>query len=578
MALVNDTRSQAAQIPMSRILSPSPLPGPEPGQWDRTKSMAIPLSTSLQNDWHETHASAVSHSSVAQNSWPPQTKTNPGSYPSTRSPSRPLAKGSHQLGLINVKSDHVDELFRIFFDKYHPHLPFLDPLRSPDEYFSQSSLLFWSIISVAGRQWDQDIALLPLLASPVTRLAWDTIRTFPSSLASLQALLLLCTWPFPTVTRWLEPTHAWISMATSMAQQLGLPGPDRSSEYSRAKRRLTTSMEDERLRTWAACVIVTQNAATASGIMPSFSFGLTIHSSLEEPYIRQLPYDLRQFCMIARFSHRIGSRLSETFCPDGGNLAPVSATQHMPQLETELGVLQQSVDISNKYVLCQMLSVKLAYYVHYFYLPTWENGRKRGILECYAIAQEFISEASSIDRVLDLFRHISGSLFLSLFTATCVLWKVLHSGYHADVDFAAGRATFNSAIRALRACSIENNDNAARHAEILVHLWTVAELQQHRTAGGEPLVIHRSRHGASLTYDCLFYWRNNVGGKVTNGLHTSPTVPVDRAGHGNPPAADGSPGLLDTEPWITESQLSLGIDMVDDGLDLDASSMLFAQL
>lgn len=242
-----------------------------------------------------------------------------------------------------------------------------------------------------------------------------------------------------------------------------------------------------------------------------------------------------------------------------------------------------------------MLSVKLACYVHYFYLPTWENGRKRGILECYAIAQELISEASGSDKVSDLFRHITGSLFLSLFTATCVLWKVLHSSYHADVDFAAGRTSFNSAIRSLRACSVENNDNAARHAEILLHLWTVAELQQYRTAGGEPVVTHRSRHGASLTYDCLFHWRNNVGGQVTNGLYTSPTgwsssglrnyvvfstnssaVPVDRAGHNNPPAARGSPGLMETDLWMPESQLPLGVDMADSASwDLDASNMLF---
>lgn len=145
-----------------------------------------------------------------------------------------------------------------FFTNYHPFLPFLDATRSADAYYSLSPLLFWTIISVASRRWEQDEALFRFLVSPVSRLVWDTTQVLPNKLSSVQALLLLCTWPFPTTSLWQEPTPIWSAMACSMAQQLGLPSADRGAEFSRVKTGVDACHEDERLRTWAACAVVAQ--------------------------------------------------------------------------------------------------------------------------------------------------------------------------------------------------------------------------------------------------------------------------------------------------------------------------------
>lgn len=115
MALVNETRSQTAQVPMSRIFSPDqvapPLAGPGLGQWHRPKSTTIPLPAIMQDEVQQAQGSTMSHSSVAQTSWLPHAKPNLCSYPSTRSPSRPPAKSSQRLGPIQVKADQVDALF-----------------------------------------------------------------------------------------------------------------------------------------------------------------------------------------------------------------------------------------------------------------------------------------------------------------------------------------------------------------------------------------------------------------------------------------------------------------------------------
>lgn len=150
-----------------------------------------------------------------------------------------------------------------FFDNYHPFLPFLFTSLSPDECFNNSPLLFWTIVAVAARRFDEDITLLRFLSAPVTQLAWDTTSKLPSTLATVQALLILCTWPFAASSLWLEPTPIWTGIAVSIAQQLGLHRPDSSAEFMRVKQPTNTKLEDERLRTWMACCIVSQKYVNA---------------------------------------------------------------------------------------------------------------------------------------------------------------------------------------------------------------------------------------------------------------------------------------------------------------------------
>lgn len=96
----------------------------------------------------------------------------------------------------------------------------------PDEYYSKSSLLFWAIISIAARRYERDVSLLRKLSNCVTRLAWEVISTQGNRITTVQAMLLLCTWPLPTSSLLLENTSIWCDIAFSMATQLGLYQPD----------------------------------------------------------------------------------------------------------------------------------------------------------------------------------------------------------------------------------------------------------------------------------------------------------------------------------------------------------------
>ena len=144
-----------------------------------------------------------------------------------------------------------------FFTCYSLYLPFLDP-RPPDQYFNQSPLLFWAIISVASRRDEQDITLLRMLAQPVTKIAWDEVATRRNPVPTIQALLLLCTWPFPAMSLLSENSPTWGDVAMSMAIQRGLHCPARSGEFSRSRDPLPSALQLEMSRTWAACYITAQ--------------------------------------------------------------------------------------------------------------------------------------------------------------------------------------------------------------------------------------------------------------------------------------------------------------------------------
>lgn len=167
----------------------------------------------------------------------------------------PLGSGESH---IRLSHSEVTELFADYFQLYHPFLPFLDQVRSPDEYYSQDhKLLFWAIISVAARRNSNRPGLLRDLSRPLTDLIWDSIRNQPNHHV-VKALCLLCTWPIPAERTVTDPTFILCGAMMQVAMQIGLHQPTHPQDFSRTKVRLQQQDINDRLRTWAVCNIVAQ--------------------------------------------------------------------------------------------------------------------------------------------------------------------------------------------------------------------------------------------------------------------------------------------------------------------------------
>jgi transcriptional regulatory protein LEU3 len=164
----------------------------------------------------------------------------------------------HSLDQVRLSPSQVNELFAEFFDMYHPFLPFLDPLRSPDDVSAKDhKLLFWAIISVAARHYNRDAGLLKRLKEPLTDLIWTTIKG-QNNHHVVKALCLLCYWPLPQHRTVSDPTFVLCGIMMQVATQIGLHQPTHPQDFSRKKVRLQVEDIQDRLRTWAVCNIVAQ--------------------------------------------------------------------------------------------------------------------------------------------------------------------------------------------------------------------------------------------------------------------------------------------------------------------------------
>lgn len=145
-----------------------------------------------------------------------------------------------------------------FFSVYHPFLPLLTSSKSPDEYYEASPLLFWAIVAVAARRYIPDPTLLSSLSGPVTRLLWTTVADVPQSYLVVQALCLLCTWPFPISSTSNDPTFMFSGLMMQIALQIGLHRPSHAQDFTKFRVELREEELRDRVTTWAACNAVAQ--------------------------------------------------------------------------------------------------------------------------------------------------------------------------------------------------------------------------------------------------------------------------------------------------------------------------------
>lgn len=128
----------------------------------------------------------------------------------------------------------------------------------PNTYYAQSPFLFWSVIGVACRAYPRNPTLLMALARSVIEMAFLSAVSASPPWHTIQALLLLLTWPFPKGDH-PDVTFPMSGMLLHIAMQNGLHIPMSSHEFSRVK--IPVPSEADLLRRselWAHSVIVYQ--------------------------------------------------------------------------------------------------------------------------------------------------------------------------------------------------------------------------------------------------------------------------------------------------------------------------------
>lgn len=151
-----------------------------------------------------------------------------------------------------------------------------------------------------------------------------------------------------------------------------------------------------------------------------------------------------------------------------------------------------------------------SFYFHDLPDPEFRN---TGILKAYNTAFAFLRRLLEEDRKTNLLLYVPYEIIRTVYFAMAVISDVLRSRHFQDIDHDAGKRLFHAGLAATKKASVENNDMPGRLSLIMAQLWRKRNARPDE-ALDEPILRVKSRLGASLLYNWLWYWREMFAGQA----------------------------------------------------------------
>ncbi|OAP57387.1 hypothetical protein AYL99_08125 [Fonsecaea erecta] len=203
---------------------------------------------------------------------------------------------------LHLTATQANELFRIYFTRCHPYLPF-HMCRSVETVYDRCQLLFWVICAVASTDTAR-----PQLAEIVRDQVSSVLDPNNGSVEVVQALLILSLWPFPFKSQRSDPSFMYGALACQIALQIGLPRPAVTCPES-INANATNEDQEVRTTTWIGCFVVNQILASRLGVPATIFADYALLSSLDDPSVSP---QLSHLCSISHLTvesaHAIGAR------------------------------------------------------------------------------------------------------------------------------------------------------------------------------------------------------------------------------------------------------------------------------
>ncbi|ODV82894.1 hypothetical protein CANARDRAFT_30462 [[Candida] arabinofermentans NRRL YB-2248] len=445
------------------------------------------------------------------------------------------------LGEVTLTSDEIKVLFIEFVENYHSILPVVDVTKGIERIFRLCPVLFWTIMSIALRRHNSStiskekshniyLQLTPILKSalaeitisPITRYAPTEVEEpilNVSSVYSVQAFLLYTFWP--PLTSSLSADTSWntIGIAIFQAIRIGLHSPGHSSDGMK-----TTNVDllKEQIRTWIGCNIVSQTIATAFGFPGFVQLDTSLLISCKPENSLEIPNSLRQMVEIQLFEEQVAKTMNSNPLDP---LRLVDASEKLSLLHLlnrELDQLQIKLcsDFTNPIDDLRRLSLFSArlHTLTYNFLDTERIATfelSRGLVKAYNSALAVIThcrDAQSRDK--SFIRYLPGVYVLTIWQASCIIAKLVHSPYNKLIDIGAGKELYQCAISLTLKASVMKHDMAHRSSGIMRITWALFKTlyeQQNTSSSSMQNVTVRSRMCASVFFDCLWILREKSG-------------------------------------------------------------------
>lgn len=203
------------------------------------------------------------------------------------------------LGNVCLTNSQVEQRFRSYFTRCHPHMPFEMATTSADEVFNRSPLLFWVICAVTS-SWRIQFQLSP----PIKSMVADSIHAYPRLIETVHAILILCMWPFKISGMREDPSLMYSGIGTQMCLQLGHPS---LSQHTSSKS--TPDSNDraidacDKTSTLLACFIVNRINSGYLGLPATTLAHPKILRAFEDPAINPV------LSQLGRIYHLVGEAI-----------------------------------------------------------------------------------------------------------------------------------------------------------------------------------------------------------------------------------------------------------------------------
>ncbi|KAF2160323.1 hypothetical protein M409DRAFT_60025 [Zasmidium cellare ATCC 36951] len=440
---------------------------------------------------------------------------------------------SPPLGTTRLPMTLVNQAFKTFFKRYHSYVPILEDSITPDDCFTQSPLLFWTILTIAARRSEYEPALLSSITAGFKNLLWQTIGSPPHSRHDIKAMILLCFWSLPTSSMSTDISYFLASLAKTSAMHAGIHKPFEIQDFSRVKISLDLHEFKEALTTWTACFVAAENITAFLGHPPLFDADTTlelISKPISQGLVPQALYESSAVFLLCNKFHRAmasGDLLTVT------TLIPVYASE-LRDLRTQLGS-----DTSRRTHLVFLFAC-LQLRTYHFLAHNVETIPCEGLLDGYHSATSIIQELSRQepdDNVL-----LRGPVIFqnALMMASVFVLKILRTRHVRLVNLQEGQRMFKLSIVLIRKCSIEDNDLPGRMSKILLQLWS-----RPTDPNSSPQKLNvQSRLAGSLLQDFLWQWRENFAdqeNKPSAPATHDPNLPSPRSDAPKTSTIDASP-------------------------------------
>ncbi|KAK4196627.1 hypothetical protein QBC40DRAFT_286955 [Triangularia verruculosa] len=427
----------------------------------------------------------------------------------TQHPAEPRALGSRVFS-----GEDIDYYFEKYFEHFHPYLPIVR-VKDPNACYERGQVLFWAIIMTACRRFARDATAFQFLIDSLLPLIWSAISQPPLDLSVINAVLLLATWPFPTIRFLSDPSMIFAGIAMNSSFLMGLhTGRGSHSEFKHATEENDTT-DEEATFTWAGCAIISHRVSAYMGCPSASSlFNKTVDQLLDGSSQFPLPRYFFLHLETARFANRV----SRTMC---ASLEEAQGVSHhlVAYMEEEYTKIQKLLYPDNSNLdHFTLLSTLLEIQTYYFMpLPGYSPELlKRNAIKCYTTAESLIHQAASkLHRETAFLHYAPHFVFRTLLSAICVIMRVHLSSYTKGFQADTVDSLIKKAIRALRICSVQEGDLHVRCAGMLESYWEMRKRSNHWCRTGVSVYTHRL--GASLTFDCLRRWKRDVEIARDNG-------------------------------------------------------------